>query len=221
MRLLRAITTKYNPHDIWVAGHSLGAALALIATRSLAIDHDIVINTHLFNPPYLTVGRLASKTMRGILNGVGDIGNGVVSAFGMENTWNIRAATDKMADTCGNIARRMGRKIVKRSTYAKRMKKESQKLLDIGYVPNLYLNPEDPICNEYIKHFQRDYPVYTSFFSGVAQCAVPAKSVHMIPAAVLYINHWAVGPLEAHKLHQWFRYRHVNLTVERQGLNFS
>ena len=73
MRLLRAITSKYNPHDIWVAGHSLGAALALIATRSLAIDHGVVINPHLFNPPYLTFGRLASKAMQGVLNGMGDI----------------------------------------------------------------------------------------------------------------------------------------------------
>ena len=126
-RLLLAITRMYNPHDIWVAGHSLGAALALIATRALAIDHDVVINPHLFNPPYLTIGRLASKAMRGVLNGVGDIGNRVLHVYGMKNTWNIRAGIDKVANKCKipmkNLSR-MGRQIAK--SYAENMKKDSQ-----------------------------------------------------------------------------------------------
>jgi hypothetical protein len=219
MRLLRAITRMYNPHDVWVAGHSLGAALALVATRSLAIDDGVVINPHLFNPPYLTVGRLASKAMQGVLNGVGDIGNRVLHAYGMTKVCNIRAGTDKVANKCKKVKEKLSRKgrQIAKSSYAENMKKDSLKLLQIGYVPNLYVNPKDTICNEYIQHFQRCPHVNTSFFSEVMQWVVPAKSVHMIPSAVLYINNWGEGPLEAHKLHQWFRYRHVNLTVERQG----
>ena len=53
-RLVQKIADKYGPQNIWVTGHSLGAAQTLIATRSLAIDHGIVINPYLFNPPYLT-----------------------------------------------------------------------------------------------------------------------------------------------------------------------
>ena len=103
------------------------------------------------------------------------------------------------------------------SSYAENMEEESEKLLQKGYCPHLFVNWKDPICNEFKLHFQKNYHVNTSFFSEVMQWVVPAKSVHMIPSAVLYINNWGEGPLEAHKLHQWFRYCHVNLTVERQG----
>ena len=210
MRLLREITAKYKPHDIWVAGHSLGAAVALIATRSLAIDHDIVINPHLFNPPYFTVGRVISKSCRGVLKGVGD-------------TFNIRAGTDKFDEIWTDsmsILSSMGRRIAN-SSYAENMENEAQKLVQIGYAPNLYVNPNDTICNDYIKHFQRCRHVNKSRFSAALSRAMSTKSVHMIPSAVLYINNWAQGFREAHRLLQWFRYRHVNLTVERQGLTGS
>ena len=219
-RLLLAITRKYNPHDVWVAGHSLGAALALIATRFLAIDHDVVINPHLFNPPYLTVGRLASKAMRGVLNGVGDTGNRLLDTLGMTNILNIRAGTDRVYSVYENMSGTLSRKgsQIAKSSNAENMKRDSQKLLQIGYVPHLYVNPNDTICNEYIKHFQRRHHVHNSFSSEVMQSVVPARSLHMIPSAALYINNWAEGFPEAHKLHQWFRYRHVNLTVERKRL---
>ena len=89
-RLLLEIAHKYGPRNIWVTGHSLGAELALIATRSLAIDHNIVINPYLFNPPFATVGRLGSKVMTGIFNAVGDIGNRVLHVLGIENICNFR-----------------------------------------------------------------------------------------------------------------------------------
>jgi hypothetical protein len=218
-RLLRGIVYMYGHQNIWVTGHSLGAALALIATRSLALDHHIVINPYLFNLPYATGGRLASKVMTGFFNGVGDLGNKVFHASGMKNSWNIRACTDKVCNVCkkqvGNLLWWV--RGIANSSYAENMEEESKKLLQIGYCPHLFVNPKDPICNEYNQHFQRYHHVNTSFFSEVMQWAVSAKSVHMIPSADLYINNWGEGPLEAHKINQWFRYPPVDLTVERQG----
>jgi hypothetical protein len=222
-RLLRAIVDKYGHQNIWVAGHSLGASLALEATRSLAIEGNIAIQTYLLNPPYLTAGRVARKLMQGTLNGVGDLGNGVLRAFGMGNTCDIRAGTDKVANICQEVTgklTRMARRTAK-SPYAARMASESQKLLEIGYAPYLFVNRRDSICNAFIKHFQRRHHENTSISSEVSQLVMPfAKSVHMIPSAVLYINNRGKACCEAHNNHQWFRYCHVELTVERQRCKF-
>jgi hypothetical protein len=219
-RLLRAIKNKYGHQNICVAGHSLGAALALIATRSIAIEDGVVINTHLFNPPYLTVGRLVSKAVRGVLNGVGDLGDSLVCLLGLGNTGIVRAATDTVANACKSVKAevlRLEREMDTSST-AEKMKEESRKLLGLDYVPNLYLNPEDLICNEYIQHFQRGIPVYASYSSECMDWFLPCRSLHMIPKAVLHINHRGKGMKEAHKLHQWFKFPHVNLRVEEHTI---
>ncbi|KAG0605741.1 hypothetical protein M758_9G084600 [Ceratodon purpureus] len=49
-----------SQNQICMAGHSLGAAIALLVGKELVYAHGIHIDTHLFNPPLLTFASIAS-----------------------------------------------------------------------------------------------------------------------------------------------------------------
>ncbi|KAK9724815.1 hypothetical protein RND81_05G100200 [Saponaria officinalis] len=54
LETVQALIAKSTPNDIWLAGHSLGAALALQIGKTLAKHQQYNIVTYLFNPSFLS-----------------------------------------------------------------------------------------------------------------------------------------------------------------------
>lgn len=213
MHLLEAIYKTYGS-DICVAGHSLGATLALIATRRLAIHRNIVLDGHFFNPPNISMDILAKKVFTGTMNGLAE-GVAVIPLVGKATRWFIRGSCSIATSVAEGVARSMSELLSPGIFEA--AERGHNKLRDRGYCPHLYVNPKDAISNEYIAHFQGSDPPAVSNAVPITQLFVDAESCHLIPSAYLHTNHWASGPHEAHKLHQWFLYDPVNLTSELAG----
>ncbi|KAK9724816.1 hypothetical protein RND81_05G100300 [Saponaria officinalis] len=54
LETVQALIAKSTPNNVWLAGHSLGAALALQIGKNLAQHQEYNIVTYLFNPPFLS-----------------------------------------------------------------------------------------------------------------------------------------------------------------------
>ncbi|KAF7833500.1 GDSL esterase/lipase [Senna tora] len=54
MEVLKSVSVKYRSSNVCIAGHSLGAGLALQVGKELAKE-GIYVETHLFNPPSVTL----------------------------------------------------------------------------------------------------------------------------------------------------------------------
>jgi len=149
--LIRQMVNKFSVEDVWVAGHSLGAAIALIATRELALEGKL-LETHLFHPPNSIVGVLARKSFQSLAKGVGDA---FASSTGTDPK-RIRKAAGGVARPVDKefkiIANRTGRLVA--PTYSKDKVEECDELLRAKWTPHLYVNSKDPICNEFITRFK-------------------------------------------------------------------
>jgi hypothetical protein len=212
--IVRLILAIYEHHGhvqhVCVAGYSLGAALALLATRRLALEHEISnLETHLFNPPFLTSDVLLKKVAMGVVNGVSDAASMVTRSCRVKGF--VRATGAAVAGICDSAVRHVAEKVPSVNRHNKQMESECKELQRKGYVPNLYLNPKDTVCNEYLSYFSKLGSSVPPFASTASSFVFKSRSNHLIPAANLHINHWAEGFYEAHKLHQWYRYPTLNL----------
>ncbi|KAG0557359.1 hypothetical protein KC19_11G123200 [Ceratodon purpureus] len=205
---------------VCVAGHSLGAALALQATRVLALlePNGVLLETHLFNPPNCSPDVVLKKGFTGVVNGVSD---SMGPILGDRYTTAARDKGKKVADIIDQAVRDLINVLPFVKRHKEEMNDEAQKLKQVGYAPYIYVNEKDPICNEYIKYFKPGElstppsPPTTSTTAPLGELSpwtrLRSRSAHMVPRAHLFINHWAEGPSEAHRLHQWFLYPTVNL----------
>ncbi|CAM6107803.1 unnamed protein product [Calypogeia fissa] len=221
MNLLMEIHRKApGPDGVWVTGHSLGAAVGLVATLRLAEEEGIVLPSHLFNCPYISPAVVARKVLKGTANGIA-AGAKRVPFIG-KLLGGLLRATGSAMNVLERIAEMAGEAMAP-CTYAKATKRQ-EKLRLVGYCPHLYVNPKDPVCNEYIRYFQRDCsPVsvtvpFVQYFRSIASLVLPidpectCDSCHLIPRAFLHTNHWATGPYYSHNLEQWYLYDPDHLT---------
>jgi hypothetical protein len=109
---------------ICIAGHSLGIAIALIVGGLLYSTHNIHIDTHLFNPPLLTVVNVL-------------VGR-------------ARIPTPQTKDApCLEVDFSLLKEALVGNQAA--MLNEWEQLGKLqGFVPSFYLNPSNPICSHYI-----------------------------------------------------------------------
>ncbi|GAA0172675.1 hydrolase [Lithospermum erythrorhizon] len=52
--VLRIVELARRPQNVWLTGHSLGAAISLAVGRKLVIEKDLKLETFLFNPPIVS-----------------------------------------------------------------------------------------------------------------------------------------------------------------------
>ncbi|KAL3698412.1 hypothetical protein R1sor_012488 [Riccia sorocarpa] len=83
--------------DVCVAGHSLGAMLALVATRLLAKEKQIVLKAHLFNPPYISVSTLTKKAFLQVPIGLEKV-LGIIPVFGPSAAAAVRRGAERLYD---------------------------------------------------------------------------------------------------------------------------
>lgn len=65
IQAVRNIVAKYGNSNIWLAGHSLGASMALLAGKNMA-KIGVLLESFLFNPPFLSapIERIQDKNVK-------------------------------------------------------------------------------------------------------------------------------------------------------------
>ncbi|KAL3698415.1 hypothetical protein R1sor_012491 [Riccia sorocarpa] len=217
MKFIKIVHDMYSADGgVWVAGHSLGAMLALVATRRLAIDEQIVLEAHLFNPPFISFGTLAKKAALQVAIGAEDV-LGMIPGLGSAAAA-IRRGAERFAEEHERILA-AGCEVLLNQDWASAVNSNDQ-LINRGYCPHLYVNQKDFICNEYIRYFGTGElrPIsFTSIVRNKFGYSENRSACHRLPQAYLHTNHWGKGKHEPHKLHQWFSYDPVGFKSAFKG----
>ncbi|KAL8099400.1 GDSL esterase/lipase At4g10955-like isoform X2 [Apium graveolens] len=182
---------------LWLSGHSLGAAMALLAGKNMA-KKGIFLETFLFNPPYFSapIERIQDKKVK---HGIRFAGSVITAglAFGMKVRQEINGQQQN-----NNQA------------------KDPFDALS-AWLPRLYVNPGDHICSEYIGYFEHrrnmediGAGVIEKFatkhsMTGLFMSAIGKETeepLHLIPSAKVIAN---LSPSkdfkEAHGIKQWWK----------------
>ncbi|XP_076947360.1 GDSL esterase/lipase At4g10955-like [Bidens hawaiensis] len=190
---LVASQTSNSKSNIWLTGHSLGSAMALLAGKRMA-KTGIFLDSYLLNPPFF------SAPLENIKDP--NIKHGIRIASSFLTAGLAVAAKLKNANQQRNMA-------------------EDSFLALAGWVPCLCVNPMDHICSEYIGYFEHrkkmdeigaggvERLATQHSISGVFLSAIGKEShepLHLLPSANLTVNLTpAVDFKDAHGLHQWWR----------------
>ncbi|XP_074284015.1 GDSL esterase/lipase At4g10955-like [Silene latifolia] len=189
---VKSVITKVPPEKVWLAGHSLGAAVALQVGKSLAREN-CLIEAYLFNPPYVSIP-IERVTNPSIRTAIRMVSSAITLGLFVINRANNETKTDTFT--------------VLRT-----------------WIPYLFVNKNDPICCEYIGHFEhrgkmellglgalesvasRNSLVSLAFESYVGVNAnSDSEALHLIPSAniVMNLNTEEDEFRIAHSIHQWW-----------------
>ena len=190
VEFLRKTVKSKGESSVWLAGHSLGSAMALLAGKEMAKEGHL-IETYLFNPPFFSalLGsvikdeqvkfgiHLATSLFKTGLAGLNFVVNGgqADDPFAVLSPW----------------------------------------------VPYLFVNPDDPICSEYIGYFEHRRKMeeigvgkierlatknsMRNLFSSVLGINSGAEALHLLPSAYLTVNRGRLSDFYgAHGLQQWW-----------------
>ncbi|CAM0958824.1 unnamed protein product [Alopecurus aequalis] len=168
--------------DIWLAGHSLGASLALEIGRNMMLQNGRNIPTFLFNPPHVSPAPAISSILKGKHKTRFYTGSYAVK-YALANImpWN-----------------------------RKRSKKVFEKL--DSWCPNMYVNPHDLICRGHIDYFEQrelvaeNHPRFASTAMRTSYRDIFFSSTlrpHLLPTARLWIN--STEKADPHGLKHWWK----------------
>ncbi|KAM7259933.1 hypothetical protein ACFE04_015674 [Oxalis oulophora] len=180
---------------VWLAGHSLGAALAMLAGKSMAKTNNY-LQTFLFNSPF--------------------------SAAPIEKIIKDRKVTNVIRMGRSVIKSGLAHSIEKMHKNETSLALQSQNLFSAlaSWVPHLFVNGNDPISCEYIGYFAHRITMEEMGLGGIDRIATQhsyrgllmsalgkhSEPMHLIPSANVTIN---VRPpkdiLEAHGIQQWWK----------------
>ncbi|CAO2823020.1 unnamed protein product [Amaranthus hypochondriacus] len=185
---LEGILETEDPKNVWLAGHSLGAAIALLTGKTLAI-HGYPLETYLFNPPYASpsIEKIQNKLLRyGSRIAVGIVKTGLSIALNLTATHNNSSEDSNENDPFVTLC---------------------------SWIPYLFVNPQDPICNDYSTYFEDRGKSMKNLKNSVLNMVVEALGrdgeVHLIPSANVTKNLKNIivkedGLIAAHELCQWW-----------------
>lgn len=182
--LIRKGTERYV---LWLAGHSLGASLALEVGRAMADQHGTYLQTFLFNPPN-------------------------VSPMPAFNLLNPSEVAKKDVFTASYLVKAALGATVMRN-HRSRMENLFQRLSP--WVPELYVNERDIICQGFIDYFEQRHKVEERI-GGVGRAAMKLsyrdmlfsligsekERPHLLPSARLWKN--SSTSFGTHDLKQWW-----------------
>ncbi|GLJ35283.1 hypothetical protein SUGI_0709950 [Cryptomeria japonica] len=187
-----AVKTNVDRHgceNVWIAGHSLGAAIGMLAGRKIAEAEGRFVEAHFFNPPFVSapLERIKSKKIKRGLHFAGS----VVKA-GLAMTLHGK-------DT--------------------RIESQRMFSVLQWWVPCLYVNPKDDLCSGYVGYFGNQTAMQQKGAGGIASLAAQhsirvmvfsafgkeAKAGHLIPSARLNVNRSSASDFQTvHGIHQWW-----------------
>ncbi|CAM0878865.1 unnamed protein product [Alopecurus aequalis] len=168
--------------SVWLAGHSLGASLALEIGRNIMLKKGINVPTFLFNPPHVSPAPVINK------------------ALSEEHKTELYTGSYAVKFVLANVV----------PGHRKRTKELFEKLGP--WAPELYVNPEDSICRGYIDYFvqrQLVHETHPRFASTATRTSYRdifffrTLRPHLLPSARLWTN--SSHRTEAHGLRQWWQ----------------
>ncbi|KAL5568355.1 hypothetical protein UlMin_024930 [Ulmus minor] len=194
---IQNVVSSAGASSVWLAGHSLGSAIGLLAGKHMA-KLGFPLETYLFNPPFISAPIEGIKEER-LKNGI-RIANSVVKA--------------------GLSA------VVKRRNHQNSPRKTDSFDLLSAWFPFLFVNPSDHICSGYIGYFEHrkkmeeigagkiEKLATKSSVESIVSCALGRVSepYDVVPSAILNINQTPSPDFRrAHGTEQWwnpnFHYR--------------
>ncbi|KNA17076.1 hypothetical protein SOVF_081830 [Spinacia oleracea] len=191
LQAVNNIITKVGQGNVWLAGHSLGAAIALQAGKEMA-KKGCYIETYLFNPPYTSAP--------------------------IEKLNNPRLKTGARIATSVVTA---GLSLALKGTKNKHTTQQHDPFTVLSsWIPYLFVNPKDPICCEYIGYFEHREKMEGWGIGGIERIATKnsvvgllsgalgreGEALHLIPSAFV-IQNVIVKEQDlklAHGIHQWW-----------------
>ncbi|PKU69375.1 GDSL esterase/lipase [Dendrobium catenatum] len=189
MQAVRNIVSAVGNSNIWLAGHSLGSAMASLAGRNMA-KIGILLEAYLFNPPFFSapIERIKGQKVK---NGI-RIANSFVTA-GLSFILQGQQESSTLEDPFVSLS---------------------------SWVPNLFVNPNDHICSEYIGYFQHRKNMEDLGIGMIEKLATrnslgdiflralgkESEPLHLLPSAKLILNLSPSPDFKtAHGIHQWWR----------------
>lgn len=191
VQAVRDVVASSQNRNVWLAGHSLGAAMALLAGKELAVTGTF-IETFLFNSPFLSAPIEQIKN-EGVKHGIRIAASVLTAGLAFARSVKQPHHRDRSVETFSSLA---------------------------TWVPNLYVHPADHICSEYIGYFQHREKMEKLGVGQVEKLATQhslgglvmtafgheAEAVHLLPSACLTINMADAPDLKkAHALQQWWQ----------------
>lgn len=190
--LAAAAAAGQQYQKVWLAGHSLGSAIATLAAKTLARSGHVVLPTFLFNAPFVSapVERIGDRRVR----------------------QGIRIASSFVTAGVAALVQKGGAAVHADAAFA---------ALAV-WVPNLFVNPADPISAEYVGYFDHRRKMedigagdvgrlatrnsVKDLLLGIGKGGGGCEPLHLFPSAVLTVNR-APSPdfKTAHGIHQWWR----------------
>lgn len=188
---VRSIIAACDPSRVWLAGHSLGSAIAMITGKNMA-KSGVFLESFLFNPPFLSAPIERIKNPK-IKHGIRFASSLITAGLSLAVKGPPQSGT-RSVDPFAVMA---------------------------AWVPNLFVNPADHICAEYIGYFEHRNKMEQIGARAIERLASQnslgslimnargnseAEAFHLIPSANLTVNVSPSGDFKAaHGIHQWWR----------------
>ncbi|XP_054823498.1 GDSL esterase/lipase At4g10955-like isoform X1 [Prosopis cineraria] len=189
----RNMVATIGDSNIWLAGHSLGSAMAMLTGKRMA-KSSMFIESFLFNPPFVSapIERIKDKNLK---LGIRIAGSVITAglALAMKAKQKGEVSLDDQLDPFAALS---------------------------AWVPCLFVNPSDHICSEYIGYFEHRKMMEEIGAGEIERLATQnsigdllmgafgkeSEALHLIPSASLTVNVTPVQDFkEAHSIHQWWR----------------
>lgn len=192
IQAVRDVVASSQGRNVWLAGHSLGAAMAILAGKEMAVLGTF-LETFLFNPPFISapIEQIKNETVK---HGLRVASSVITAGLAFAKAVKQPKQKDRSMETFSSIA---------------------------SWVPNLYVHPGDHICSEYIGYFQHREKMEKLGVGQIEKLATQhslggllmsamgnneAEPIHLLPSACLTINMAAAPDLKkAHALMQWWQ----------------
>lgn len=195
MQAVRNMVAAAGDSNVWLAGHSLGSSMAMLAGKTMA-KNGAFLKSFLFNPPFVSapIERIKDKNVK---HGIRFAGSVITAGLSF-------AMKAKQQQHQGN-----------RSV-------EDPFITLSSWFPSLFVNPRDDLCSEYIGYFEHrtrmeqigagaiERLATQNSLGGLLMHAMGKASdsepaLHLIPSANLTVNLTPSRDLkEAHGIHQWW-----------------
>uniref|UniRef100_A0ACD5UEG3 Uncharacterized protein n=1 Tax=Avena sativa TaxID=4498 RepID=A0ACD5UEG3_AVESA len=194
-RAHRAVDTLLATIDssaVWLAGHSLGASLALEVGRTMMAERGISLSTFLFNPPHVSSAPAINK---------------ILPCEGLRKELYAKSALVKAG--LGMVL----------SPHRKKMEGLFERLS--SWAPNLYVHDRDIICQGFIDYFEQRQQLEERCKSATtlsyrdmlfSALGKEKERPHLLPSATLWKNstmdrgaNLIQQSLAAHELQQWWK----------------
>lgn len=195
-RAVKNMVSSAGTSNIWLTGHSLGSAIAMVVGKKIKLEMGVLLESFLFNPPFMSapIERIKDKNVK----------HGI----------RIAASVITAGLAIANQARQPQLQHQARSD-------DSFNSLS-AWMPHLFVNPHDDICSEYIGYFEHrkkmedigvgsieklatQHSLGGLLRSALGKGTVSEPPVHLLPSANLIVNRSHTPDFKfAHGIHQWW-----------------